>query len=175
MSFFINNRETILGILTVIAFVLSVGELISKIIKNRTNYSVDLINANVYEFEDKNQLLSSFIIVNKSSAPLTITMFEFINDDVPYMCILKRIAIAEHYHNKYPETDIPITERIYSTEIPINLSPKQAVMCHIPFYIGKCKNTVSENEKLCFRITTSKGKKTVNLNPKDTNKELKYF
>ena len=37
MTFFVENRETILGVLTIIAFVLSTGQLISGIIKNRTN------------------------------------------------------------------------------------------------------------------------------------------
>lgn len=155
------TKETITLIIAVAGFLLSVAQLIYGIYSNRTHFSVEIKNVEKARWNNKNVYIFTFLINNLSSAPLVITQVSTQN----VICRLNRKRIGEIYHTKYPETDIPCTERIFSSELPINLTSYASAIHHFIFQKEDGKLNLASPMSVTFQ--TNKKKKTFNLDCPD--------
>gem|GEM_PF-3545497 len=158
------NREIILDTISIIAFVLSVSQLIYGLLSNRT-----LISAKIYALEiskTENSVKHTFLMFfnNASSEPISIARVLIIDKSKnKHPCYLDHKWIGDCYYPKFPETDIPRTERRFSVDFPINISPKSAFTGCVKFSIPLDVDVFQDDNEIEFSIETNKANKTLKL------------
>lgn len=111
--------ETISLIIAIAGFILSAAQWIYTFYCNRTKFSIAIEKSEFYKRSNYNRCILTFTIQNLSDAPLSITRMYL--EDTP--CLISHQWIGERYYPKFPESDIPSTERILSEDFPINIPP----------------------------------------------------
>lgn len=172
LQFLHNNLQLIIA---VSAFVLFLYQFIDTKIKHGVKFYIQIDNAQCF-VEDQNisNLLLSITIVNKSNSSLNITHIYFIDKDKEYLCFLKKQWSGEHYYPKYPETDIPRTERIFSTDFPITLQPNDAKSELVKFSVPNHIN-VKKHDIVRLKIATDKKVIICKLRCCDDKQDLTYL
>lgn len=139
----------ILNIISVCAFLLSVGQLMYALISKRTNLSIFVLEA--YSRERIDNIYLQIEISNNSSIDVSINRFIIKSQK----SLINKHMIAEKYYTKFPETDIPISERVFTASLPIYLRSYES-------WIGVIAFPFSEKivpGKCFIDIITNKGKK----------------
>lgn len=140
-DFFVSNREIIIDILAILAFIISTFQLICSFLCKKTNINVAIQETENFNLIEKQKLIFKMLLENNSSEPIAITRIFLIVDSNEYSCELNHKWIGEHYYPKYPETDTPCTERKFSADFPIQMEAKSAisssVLFELPFNIDK--------------------------------------
>lgn len=153
LQFLYNNWQPIT---TILALVLSLYQLIDTKVKHRVKFYIQIDNAQcLVKDQDVSNLLLSITIVNKSVLPLNITQIWFTDKNKEYLCSLKKQWVGEHYYPIFPETDIPRTERIFSTDFPITLQPNGAKSELVKFPVP-CHVNVKKHDIVQLKIATNK-------------------
>lgn len=118
--------------IAILSLILSSTQWIYTLYKNRTNFSMSLERFQWYEKPeyDYNQGIFTFMICNLSTAPLTITRMTIKKTS----CLITHQWIGDHYYPKFPETDIPTTERQLSPDFPITIAPNGSGLYSIVFH-----------------------------------------
>jgi hypothetical protein len=172
LRFLKNNLPLIIA---VSAFVLSFYQFIDAKIKHRVKLHILIDNAQCsVKDQDESNLLLSITIVNKSDSPLNITHIYFIDKDKEYLCSLKKQWSGEHYYPEFPETDIPRTERIFSTDFPITLQPNDAKSELVRFSVLSYIS-VKKHDIVKLRIATNKKAIICKLECCDDKQDLTYL
>lgn len=115
--------------ISIIGLLLSSAQWLYTLYSKRTNYKISIEKFEWYEYEYKNTCILSLFIQNLSNSPLIITRMN-INGT---QCYLSHQFIGEHYYPHFPESDIPRTERILSSDFPINLVANSGMMHKVVF------------------------------------------
>lgn len=87
-----------------------------------------------------------------------------------YSCALTHRWIGERYYPKYDETDIPITERIFSADFPISLQPYQGTFEFVLFDVPA--DIELDDDFVTLKIITNKKNKVRILKIPKVNKDL---
>ena len=175
MLIFIQNHYA--EILSTIAIILSLAQIIVSGINNRTNLELTVEDVQQYKIADKISIIILFTLVNNSKSPINITRIILVgknNQSVP--CNLRKSYIGEHYYPKYPETDLPRTERVFSADLPISLSGNGAKSIHLLFETPPDFTDYSNGDIIYFSVKTDK--KNLNLTGKcliHDNGTMKYL
>ena len=134
--------------------------------KKHSKIEVEIISKEV----SHESLVLGFYFTNLSDLPISIHLVEISEqNDKWYKCLLLRSWIGEKYYPKFPETDLPRTERIYSEEFPINLMSYQSKFSFIKFELPpKMNNSVVDNS-IKIKIRTNRKKFMFECNLKTVN------
>lgn len=171
LDFFINHHSTIADFIALLAFAMSGFQLIRDHCRRRTNISLELQNFELYDLGKNMDYILLLTITNKSDSPISITKLLLIDDyGKEFSCHLTHRYICEHYYNKFPETDIPCTERIFSPDFPICLPSHGCTMPFIVFSDSSIRLTITEKTKLHVRVITDKKEKWFSLSIPENNK-----
>lgn len=84
-----------------------------------------------------------------SSSPLIITRM-YVNE---VQCYLTHQFVGEHYFPHFPESDIARTERILSTDFPINIVANSGVMHKIIFNFKDKSFTIGNSIEITVQTT----------------------
>ena len=155
-----DNKDFLLAL---IALILTVIQFVISCVNNKEKYKVLVDNTDLSTVGNKNVLLVRMTIINSSSSTLNITKIFFLNKKDIILCKLNKTWSGERYYPKFPETDIPRTERIFSAQFPISIQPNGAVNELIRFESDKDFDIM--NDYLVFKISTNK--KTRKIRVKD--------
>lgn len=164
------SQQTISYITLVIAiggFILSSTQWIYTLYCKRVNFKVSIEKFEWYEYEKFNRCTLTLSIENLSNLPLIITRMNIGN----VQCYLSHHWIGERYFTKFPETDIPCTERILSADFPINIVANSGTMHGIVFDFYDKSLTLGKLIEL--KIQTTNKLKTFTLYCPDKNNTLK--
>lgn len=145
-------------------------QLINNYFKKRERFTIIANNVQVSD----NKVWLSATILNNADSTFNITRIYFINNSIDYLCSLKRTMCAERYYPLFHETDIPRTERIFSSDFPISLSPKGAINSLIEFKIDGMKK-IEKNQIIRLKVFTNKKTKIFNLKCLDNQTGFKYL
>jgi hypothetical protein len=130
--------EIITDIIGILAFVLTVGQLIWGLWNKRTNIKLSIENLEQIRRESYTELILHTILIDKSRDTINITRIILIDSaGNEYPSLLEHKWIGEDYYPKFPETDIPITERKLSADFPIHLVGSGAKLVSIIFHVYK--------------------------------------
>lgn len=157
--------ENISIFISVVAFMLSMWQLVLATIKKRTNISIVLENIQQFKEQDCIKYVFIYTLVNKSDAPINITRM-FISDNKykkEYSCSLNHSWVGERYYPKSPENDIPRTERILSVDFPISLVTHGATMVHIKFVTDTSFSSYKVGDIVDMKVITDKKTKLFKL------------
>lgn len=162
IEFFLTNKDVILYCISGAAFVMSTFQTIVYIIRKLANIKFDVLN--------KESAFSGIVLTlrftNLSDLPISIHSIDIVTSDkITYSCQLLKEWISERYYPKFPETDIPRTERVYSTEFPTNLDSYQSSMNFVKFEIPEktISKLTNENVKIIIHTNRRNFSKRVNL------------
>ena len=154
ISFLDRYQENITTVIAVISLVLTIGQLLYTCYRRRVNFSIELQayqSTLVHVTDDpahpeKDNHVFFLTIINYSSSPVVLTKF-YIYDEAgnKYLCRLRNTWVGEAYYPKFPETDIPRTDRKLSPDFPICLGAEQARNESIVFKIPKDTKIFTEN------------------------------
>ena len=163
------TKENVTLIIAILGFILSVSQWIYTLWSKRTHFNAEIKNISKTTLKGENTYIFSLLINNLSSAPLVITKVTTQNIDCKYT----KKWISERYFPKFPETDIPITERVFSSQLPLNFAPHSASLELLVFKIpnGEKLNLASP---ITITFTTTNKIKTLKLKtPNNTESFLK--
>lgn len=164
IEFFLKNKDVILYFISIVAFVMSTFHTIVYIVRKLAKIKFDVLNK---EYSVSGVVLT-FRFTNLSDLPISIHSIDIVsNSGITYSCQLLKEWISERYYPKFPETDIPRTERVYSTEFPANLESYQSSLCFVKFEIPEQTRDKLTNENVKIIIHTNRRKFSKSLNLKD--------
>lgn len=161
-------NELITLIIAVLGLVLSVLQWIYTFYSKRTNFSMSIEKFQLNHHSLYDRAIITLMIWNKSSAPLTITRMSINSVN----CLIKHQWIGDRYYPKFPECDIPITERDLSPDFPITLAPHGGGLYSIIFDFKK--NTFME-KLVTIVVQTSHGRKKFTLFRPEYNPKQLYY
>lgn len=171
IKLFIEYHSEISDFLAVVAFFLSSYQLIQNYLHRRTNIALEIQNLRLTNNEKDEKYKLLLTISNNSDLPIIITKILLIDDlGKEFPCCLTHKYIGEHYYNKYSETDIPCTERIFSVDFPICLPAHGAAMPYIVFAGNSIRLSFRETSKLHIKVVTDKKTKYFCLDIPDIDK-----
>ncbi len=149
----VNNKDFLIAL---IALIFTILQYVSSRIRNKEKYEIKADKVEIITVENKTVLLIKMSIINCSSSTLHITKMIFANSNNNILCNLNKTWSGEHYYPKFPETDIPRTERIFSAQFPISIQPNGAVSELIRFESDEKISIMSD----CLMLEISTNKKT---------------
>lgn len=152
--------KTLTFIIALAGFILSLSQWIYVLYSKRTNFNVTI--ENVEKADSRHIYTFTFIIKNLSSAPLVITRTSINNVN----CLLLPCWIGERYYPKYEETDIPVTERVFSSGMPLNIPSNSSVIHTIAFKIPSDTDFILENPATVLFSTDKTEKEFTLSHPK---------
>lgn len=162
IEFFLTNKDVILYCISGAAFVMSTFQTIVYVVRKLAKIKFDVLNKEV-AFSG---VVLTFRFTNLSDLPISIHSIDIVTSDkITYSCQLLKEWISERYYPKFPETDIPRTERVYSTEFPTNLDSYQSSMYFVMFEIPEktISKLTNENVKIIIHTNRRNFSKRVNL------------
>lgn len=173
-QFLIDHHSGLADIAAVAALILSLLQWIQHFSQQRTHLKLEIQNIMSYKHNQIETCNILFTISNKSASPIAITRI-ILGDEsgAEYPCCLTHKYICEHYYNKFPETDIPCTERIFSTDFPICLPAHGCVMPFVVFDVIGKEFSFAELSEVYVKVITDKKVKTFYLSiPNNSKNEL---
>jgi hypothetical protein len=164
MNFLISNKDNILALISIIAFLISTSQLIITILKKRLRLTATIQKFTYFEFDDYDTYTFLITYENSSSSSISITnMFLIDSKDNSFGCSLLHRWIGERYYPKFYETDIPITERILTPDFPIHIESNGVKMEFINFKVDKESEIFNPDHKVKFHCFTNKKKIYITL------------
>ena len=154
----IDNRDFLIAL---VALFLTILQFIISCVKNHEKYEIIADKVDLSSNGNKNTLLLSMSIFNCSSSPLNITKIYFINEKSKVLCKLNKTWCGEHYYPKFPETDLPRTERIFSAQFPISIQPNGAMSVLIRF--DSIENFIILDNCLKLEVSTIKNVRKISI------------
>lgn len=172
VKFVAENKSLLTTVIAIAGFVLSLFQFIHSLWSKRTNISVSLETLRTLNVENEQSIKLGLILQNNSSSAIIITRISLLlgHCRTSYPCVLTHRWVAERYHPKYNETDIPITERIFSADFPISLQPSQGIFEIVLFDIPA--NVKLSNDFIALKIITNKRNKIRVLQVPKESKDL---
>ena len=158
----VNNKDFLIALF---ALIFTISQYVFSRIKNKEKYKIIADKVETCRVGNKNVLLINMSIINCSSSTLNITRMFFVNSKKNILCNLNKTWSGEHYYPKFPETDIPITERIFSAQFPISVQPNGAVSELIRFESDE--DVFVEDNCLVLQISTNKKTRKLCVKYKD--------
>lgn len=161
IDYLISHKDLITLSIAILSLLLSITQIIHTALSKLTRFSVDVQN---YEFSDiskRYEYTFLFCITNHSTSPFAITRISIITSKDEYPCYVNHKWIGERYYPKFPETDVPRTERFFSEDLPIQLTGNQCFIGFISFPIEKGATIFDDNNMVKLRFSTNKGYKTL--------------
>ncbi|WP_143322958.1 hypothetical protein [Clostridium sp. HBUAS56010] len=169
VDYLVCHKDLITLLIAIFSLVLSMGQITYTALGKITRFSVDIQN---YEFSGraKNDDYTFLLyIINHSYNPIALTRIIIITSDGEYPCYINHKWIGERYYPKFPDTDIPRTERFFSEDFPIQLTGNQCFSGFVSFPVDKDKSIFNDDNQVKLKILTNKGTKTFLLNcPKES-------
>lgn len=157
MKFIINNKENILAFISIIAFLISTSQLIISILNKRLKLTATIQKFTCAEFDNFNSYTFLITFENSSSRSVSITnMFLIDSEGASFGCSLLHKWIGERYYPRFPETDIPVTERVLTADFPIHIDSNGVKMEFIHFKVNKESKIFNSNHKAKFHLLTNK-------------------
>lgn len=172
VKFIAENKSLLTTIIAIAGFLLSLSQVIYSLWSKRTNISVSLETLFNSTIENKKSVKLGLIFQNNSSSPIIITRVSLLLNHCRalYPCALTHRWIGERYYPKYDETDIPITERIFSSDFPISLQPSQGTFEVVLFDVPT--DIELDDDFVTLKIITNKKNKVRILKIPKVNKDL---
>lgn len=168
LKFLTDNQTFILYLISISAFALSMYQFLEIKVKGRFKLNFQLIN--LEHHNGTNRYVCCFCFNNMSSKPVSINRVILIDDNnVEHTCYLSRKWIGEKYFPKFEETDIPITERILSTEFPIKLDSYQSSFNFVIFDNEEIYLSNKTNFKIKIVTNRKSIKRNVNIPENNTH------
>ena len=154
--------------LSAMALVLSIFQIAKTAWEKREKYKLIVDNIQI--------IILKITIVNNSTAPLNITRISYVakNKNV-YLCFLSKKWCGEHYYPKFPETDIPRTERIFSADFPICIPSLGAKRSIVKFEIDSAEAFPSDLNNIRLQIATNNKIKESTYICKDSKYDMTYM
>ena len=170
VKFVAENKSLLTTVIAIAGFVLFLFQFIHSLWSKRTNISVSLETLCTLNVENEQSIKLGLILQNNSSSAIIITRISLLlgHCRTSYPCVLTHRWVAERYHPKYNETDIPITER--SADFPISLQPSQGIFEIVLFDIPA--NVKLSNDFITLKIITNKRNKICVLQVPKESKDL---
>lgn len=144
-------------IISSLSLLLSISHIIFDLYKNRTDFVIFLEHYESVLVNSCHRCVFTFVVQNLSSAPLSILRMKIHKTK----CDISHQWISEIYHPKFPETDTPCTERIFSDDFPIFIPPHGGKICRVIFRFPK--RYPHYGESITIHITTEKKSKSFTL------------
>ena len=166
-----NNIDTIISVL---ALSLTLWQYISGLIKRRENYKVKIDNVQTAQTGRKNFVLLSMTILNNSASNLNITRMYLVEKKQQFLCHIKKSWCGERYYPQFPETDLPRTERIFSSEFPLNIQQNGANNVLVKFETDSLIE-IKKHDQVTLKILTNKKESVVKVVCLDDKKDLTYL
>ncbi len=154
----VKNKDFLIAF---IALILTILQFIFSCLKKREKYQIIAEKMNLTT-GNMNILLVNMSIINYSSSVLNITKMHFINPKDKVLCNLNKTWSGEHYYPKFPETDIPITERIFSVQFPISVQPNGAISVLVRF--ESVNDFIVLDNCLKIKVSTTKSTRKIFMN-----------
>ena len=171
VKFITENKSLLTTVIAIAGFLLSLTQFIHLLWSKRTNISVSLETLRTSNIENKQSVKLGLTFQNNSSSSIIITRISLLlNHRASYSCVLTHRWVAERYYPKYNETDIPITERIFSADFPISLQPSQGIFEIVLFDIPA--NIKLSKDFITLKIITNKKNKMHTLQVPKESKDL---
>lgn len=172
IKFVAENKSLLTTVIAIAGFVLSLFQFVHSLWSKRTNISVSLETLRTLNTENEQSIKLGLILQNNSSSAIIITRISLLlgHCRTSYPCVLTHRWVAERYYPKYNETDIPITERIFSADFPISLQPSQGIFEIVLFDIPA--NVKLSNDFIALKIITNKRNKIRVLQVPKESKDL---
>lgn len=171
VKFVVENKSLLTTVIAIAGFVLSLFQFIHSLWSKRTNISVSLETLCTLNAENEQSIKLGLIFQNNSSSPIIITRVSLLlNHRASYSCVLTHRWVAERYYPKCNETDIPITERIFSADFPISLQPSQGTFEVVLFDVPS--DIELDDDFVTLKIITNKKNKVRILKIPKVNKDL---
>ena len=171
VKFVSENKSLLTTVIAIAGFVLSLFQFIHSLWSKRTNVSASLETLCTLNAENEQSIKLGLIFQNNSSSPIIITRVSLLlNHRASYSCVLTHRWVAERYYPKCNETDIPITERIFSADFPISLQPSQGTFEVVLFDVPA--DIELDDDFVTLKIITNKKNKVRILKIPKVNKDL---
>ncbi|WP_320920282.1 hypothetical protein [Eisenbergiella porci] len=151
------HKDLILFFTSLFAFGYSIFDIFSK----RTNVKLEIAEYYLYQGKDYDEYTFCINIDNNSSSPISITKLLIMEKNGLFTrCYLVPAYKGETYFPRYPETDLPLTNRILSASFPINLAASESTLQRIVFKLDKNADIYGPNNTVTFQVITNKRNKT---------------
>lgn len=162
--------------LSAMALVLSIFQIAKTAWEKREKYKLIVDNIQIIKSSSNSGIILNITIVNNSTAPLNITRISYVakNKNV-YLCFLSKKWCGEHYYPKFPETDIPRTERIFSADFPICIPSLGAKRSIVKFEIDSAEAFPSDLNNIRLQIATNNKIKESTYICKDSKYDMTYM
>ncbi|SEU09644.1 hypothetical protein SAMN05443270_3114 [Lacrimispora sphenoides] len=161
INYLVSHKDLVTLTIAILSLFLSISQIIYTALRKLTRFSIDIQN---YEFSDislRDEYTFLLCIINHSTSPFAITRISIVTSDKEYPCYVNHKWIGERYYPKFPESDIPRTERFFSENLPIQLTGNQCFIGFISFPIERGVTIFDENNRIKLKFTTNKGQKTL--------------
>ena len=169
------NGTIIATVISIISLLIALIQAVGSKLSKRENYTVQIDNVQQFVQQQECSLLISITIINHSISPLNITRIYYCDKSGEHLCRLKKTWCGEHYYPKFPETDIPITERVFSADFPLAIEPHGAKSELIKFELPQEEKKITKNDTVKLRVITNKSKKVLSLTCLDNKEDLTYL
>ena len=157
MAFFENHYSNIVSTL---AILLTLWQLISASLKRRTKLSLTIENVQQAHLAGRKETIILCTIVNHSDAPINITRMVLVSKERDEIsCNLRKRMVGERYYPNYPESDLPRSERIFSVQFPISLSAHGATSEQVVFSSSCDSENFQEGDTIELVLITDKKSK----------------
>lgn len=169
IDFLISHKDLITLSIAILSLLLSITQIVHTALSKLTRFSVDVQNYEFSDISNRDEYTFLFCIINHSTSPFAITRISIIAPQEEYPCYVNHKWIGERYYPKFPETDVPRTERFFSEDLPVQLTGNQCFIGFISFPVEKGVTIFDKNKQVKLKFTTNKGQKTlVSKCPKDS-------
>lgn len=167
----LNNltKSNITFAIAVISFILTFGQLLCGIYTKRTNFTISAEKLEKHSFGNFTRYIFTFMVQNLSSSPVSITRMKICDTK----CLIQHQWIGEKYYPKFEESDIPITERLLSTEFPVNLIGHDGKIIKVIFDFPSSKCEMQS--PVTLKIMTNKKSKSFTFDLPEADNDALYL
>lgn len=139
-----------------LALILTVVQWGQRVYKNRINLSVALENMDHECVGNRIECILVFSVINNSTAPINITRVMLQDESMWVPSRLRHAPVFIHNWPTFPESDIPRSERTFSTDFPVHLESRGAASIVAIFRRELDAKDFVEGEYLKIRFVTDK-------------------
>ena len=153
---FLNKYHS--DIIAIFALVVSISQIIFNAWHNRFNISMLVENVDQEDLKKRKECIICFSFVNNSTSPINILRLKLQDKNGVWIpCRLRKAPVFMHHWPKYPETDIPSSERTFSTDFPVHIGSRGATNIIATFERSKDSQDFGAGEILKVKVETDKG------------------
>lgn len=144
-------------IIAIFALLITIGQLIISLYKKRMNLVTEIENVDQEDLGKRKECVLVLTIINKSTAAINISRILMKNKSNEWIsCRYRKAPVFMHQWPTYPETDIPSSERSFSTDFPISINGRGSTCVVVVFSYREDVPDFKDGETIELKLLTDK-------------------